>query len=143
MLGFWKQMSKTLDPFHFLLLSVAGWMNQKQQYAIEYLREENRVLRAQLGGRRLRFTDHQRRTMAVKARLLGRKMLAEMATIVTPQTLLGWHRKRIGTNMTVARAAAPAGRRQGKGSKSWSCVWRRTIVAGVCTNSGRAVESRP
>jgi hypothetical protein len=38
MLGFWKQMSKTLDPFHFLLLSVAGWMNQKQQYAIEYLR---------------------------------------------------------------------------------------------------------
>jgi hypothetical protein len=79
MLGFWKQMSKTLHPFHFLLLSVAGWMNQKQQCAIEYLREENRVPRAQLGGRWLRFTDDQRRSLAVKARLLGRKMLAEMA----------------------------------------------------------------
>jgi hypothetical protein len=86
-------MPKTLDPFRFLLFAVAGWMNQQQQHAIEYLREENRVLRAQLGGRRLRFNDDQRRSLAVKARLLGRKMLAEMATIVTPQTLLGWHRK--------------------------------------------------
>jgi hypothetical protein len=88
-------MSKTLDPFRFLLFAGAGWMNQKQQHAIEYLQEENRVLRAQLGGRRLRFTDNQGRSLAVKARLLGRKMLAEMATIVTPQTLLGWHRKLI------------------------------------------------
>src|SRR5450432_2378533 len=84
-------MPKTLDPFRFLLFAVAGWMNQKQHHAIEYLREENRILRAQLGGRRIRFTDDQRRSLAVKARLLGRKMLAEMATIVTPQTLLGWH----------------------------------------------------
>jgi hypothetical protein len=90
-----ETMPKTLDPFRFLLFAVAGWMNQQQQHAIEYLREENRVLRAQLGGRRLRFTDVQRRSLAVKARLLGRRMLAELATIVTPQTLLGWHRKLI------------------------------------------------
>ena len=82
-------MPKTLDPFRFLLLAVAGWMNQQQQHAIEYLREENRVLRAQIGSRRLRFTDNQRRSLAVKARLLGRKSLAETATIATPQTLLG------------------------------------------------------
>jgi putative transposase len=88
-------MPKTLDPFRFLLFAVAGWMNQQQQHAIEYLREENRVLRAQLGGRRLRFTDNQRRSLAIKARLLGRKVLTETTTIVTPQTLLGWHRKLI------------------------------------------------
>jgi putative transposase len=88
-------MPKTWDPFRFLLLAMAGWMNQQQQHAIEYLREENQVLRAQLGGRRLRFTDDQRRSLAVKARLLGRKMLSEMVTIVSPQTLLGWHRKLI------------------------------------------------
>jgi hypothetical protein len=46
-----------LDPFRFVLISIAGWMNQQQQQAIEYLREENKVLREQLGGRRLRFTD--------------------------------------------------------------------------------------
>jgi hypothetical protein len=43
-----------LDPFQFLLVAVAGWMNQHQQHTMEYLREENRVLREQLGGRRLR-----------------------------------------------------------------------------------------
>src|ERR1700676_5593053 len=88
-------MPKTLDPFRFLLIAVAGWMNQRQQHAIEYLREENRILRAQLGGRRLRISDDQRRSLAAKARLLGRKMLAEMATIVTPDTLLRWHRRLI------------------------------------------------
>jgi putative transposase len=66
----------TLDPLRFLLLSVAGWMNQQQQHVIEYLREENRVLRAQLGNRRLRFTDEHRRSLSAKARLIGRKLLA-------------------------------------------------------------------
>ena len=84
-----------LDPFRFVLISVAGWMNQHQQQAIEYLREENKVLREQLGGRRLRFTDQQRRRLAAKAKGLGRRALAAVATIVTPETLLAWHRKLI------------------------------------------------
>ncbi len=50
-----ETMPKMLDPFRFVLIAVAGWINQQQQHAIEYLREENRVLRAQLGNRRLRF----------------------------------------------------------------------------------------
>jgi hypothetical protein len=44
-----------LDPFQFVLVAVAGWMNQRQQQTLEYLREENRVLREQLGDRRVRF----------------------------------------------------------------------------------------
>src|SRR3954470_2068366 len=52
-----------LDPFQFLLIAIAGWMNQRQLQVIEYLREENRVLREQLGGRRLRFNDDQRRRL--------------------------------------------------------------------------------
>src|SRR5713101_9727780 len=62
---------------------------------IDYLHEENRVLREQLGGRRLRLTDDQRRRLASRAKGLGRKLLAEVATIVTPETLLAWHRKLI------------------------------------------------
>jgi len=54
-------------------------MNQKQQHAIEYLREENRVLREQLGTRRLRFTDDQRRRMASKAKLVGRRLVNDIA----------------------------------------------------------------
>jgi putative transposase len=84
-----------LDPFRFLLIALAGWMNQRQLLMIDYLREENRVLREQLGGRRLRLNDDQRRRLAARAKRLGRKVLAEVATIVTPQTLLAWHRKLI------------------------------------------------
>jgi hypothetical protein len=86
-------MSGVLDPFRFMLIAVAGWMNQRQLRVIAYLREENRVLREQLGGRRLRLNDDQRRRLAAKAKGLGRKLLAEMAIIVTPETLLAWHRK--------------------------------------------------
>jgi len=78
-----------------VLIAVAGWMNQSQLQVIDCLREENRVLREQLGGRRLRLNDDQRRRLAAKAKGLGRKLLAEVATIVTPETLLGWHRKLI------------------------------------------------
>src|SRR5262245_26170247 len=87
-------MPNILDPFRFLVIAVAGWMNQKQQHAIEYLREENRVLREQLGTRRLRFTDDQRRRLATKAKLVGRR-LQDIANIVTPDTLLAWHPKLI------------------------------------------------
>jgi len=70
-------------------------MNQRQLEIIDYLREENRVLREQLGRRRLRLTDDQRRRLAAKAKRLGRKLLSEVATIVTLETLLAWHRKLI------------------------------------------------
>src|SRR3989442_14289300 len=83
------------DPFSFLVLSVAGWLNQRQQQVIEYLVEENRVLQGQIGNTRMRFNDDQRRRLAAKAKKLGRKVLAEVATIVTPEILLAWHRKLI------------------------------------------------
>jgi hypothetical protein len=81
-------MPRMLDLFQFLLVSVAGWMNQCQQQAVEYPGEENRVLREQLGDRRVRFNDDQRRRFAVRAKGLGRKLLAEVASLVTPDTLL-------------------------------------------------------
>ena len=78
-------MPMPLDPFRFVLIALAGWMNHRQLQAIEYLREENCVLREQLGERRLRLSDDQRRRLAVKAKGLGRKLLREIATIVTPE----------------------------------------------------------
>src|SRR3954449_8837667 len=69
-------MPTVLDPFQFVLIAVAGWMNQRQLQMIEYLREENRVLREQLGERRLRVTEYQRRRFA-RVTELGRQVLAE------------------------------------------------------------------
>jgi hypothetical protein len=86
-------------------LSVAGWMNQHQQEVIQYLVEENRVLRAQIGNRRMRFSDDQRRRLAAKAKKIGRKLLNEFATIVTPETLLAWHRKLIAKKYAEALTA--------------------------------------
>jgi transposase InsO family protein len=84
-----------LDPLSFLVISFAGWINQRQQHVIEYLVEENRVLREHIGKRRIRFSDEQRRRLAVRAKSLTRKVLVQVARIVTPETLLAWHRKLI------------------------------------------------
>jgi len=54
-------MRPALGPFRLLLISLAGWLSKQQQYVIDYLQEENRVLREQIGGRRLRLDDDQRR----------------------------------------------------------------------------------
>jgi hypothetical protein len=71
-------------PLTFFLLLFSGWINRHQQAVIDYLIEENRVLRAVNGSRRLRLTDDQRRRLAVKGHLLGRRHLAAVAGIVTP-----------------------------------------------------------
>ena len=76
---------------------MAGWMNRKQQMVIEYLLEENRVLREQRDnlakGKRIRFSNAQRRRLAEKGRRLGRQVLMQFATIVTPECIYAWHRK--------------------------------------------------
>ncbi len=79
----------------FLRLILAGWVNRSQQNLIEYLQEENQVLREHVGGRRLRFTDGQRRRLAAKAKAISRKGLFEIGALVTPDTLLRWYRKLI------------------------------------------------
>jgi putative transposase len=74
---------------------VAGWINRHQQQVVAYLVEENRVLIAQLGGRRLRLTDIQRRRLAALAHPLGRNRLKEIVAIATPDTLLRWYKRLI------------------------------------------------
>ena len=83
------------QALQFLVVAVAGWINQQQRDVIDYLQEENRVLREHIPARRLRFTDGQRRRVAAKAKTLGRRALGELETLVTPDTLLAWHRRLI------------------------------------------------
>jgi len=68
-------MHAIFDPFSFFLVSIAGWMNQHQQHVIEYLMEENQVLREQIGTCRMRFSDDQRRRLAAKAKKLAEDCL--------------------------------------------------------------------
>jgi transposase InsO family protein len=100
-------MRMTLDSFRLLLISLAGYLNQQQQEVIDYLQEENRVLHEQLGSGRLRLNDDQRRRLAVRAKKLGRRVLHELATIVTPETLLAWHRKLIARKYDGSKQRGP------------------------------------
>ncbi len=66
------------------------WIGRGQSQAIEYLRAENRVLRARLGHKRVRVADAERRVLAEKGNPLGRKLLGELASLATPETILRW-----------------------------------------------------
>src|SRR6516164_4610006 len=85
-------MARLSYPLQFFVVALAGWINQQQRDVIDYLQAENRVLREQLSPRRLRFTDDQRIRLAAKAKLLRRWVLQEIGSIVSPDTLLAWHR---------------------------------------------------
>ncbi len=80
-------------PLHIVIASLAGWMNRRQGEALDYLIEEDRVLEEQLEGRALRLTDDQRRRLAAKGKRVGRRLLMQVATIVTPDTILRWHHR--------------------------------------------------
>ena len=97
-----------MDPMRFVLICIAGWMNRNQQDVIEYLQEEVRVLRDQLGPNRLRFTDNQRSRLARKAKKIKFGELKKIANVATPQTLFAWHRR------LVAKKYDSSGKRMGR-----------------------------
>ncbi len=93
-------MDNLILPWHLIVISLAGWLNRHQQAVTDYIKEENKVLKEQLGGKRLKLNDDQRRRLAVFGKTLGRKALSEVATVVTPDTILGWHRQLIARHWT-------------------------------------------
>ena len=86
-------MVASLFPLQYLIAILALWLNRHQQEVIDYLKEENRMLTAKLGGRKLQFSDAERRRLAIRAKAVGRKLLSQLDTLVTPDTLLRWHRE--------------------------------------------------
>ena len=101
-----------MNPLALVVTCVAGWMNRHQQVVIEYLQEEVRVLQEQLG-RRPRFNDDQRRRLALKAKTVGRQGLRRFAHIVTPDTLLAWHRRLVARKYDSSKARKPGRGRPG------------------------------
>src|SRR5215471_7472602 len=91
----------------FLLMVVSGWVHRHQLTVIEFLQAENRLLKEKLGGKRLRFTDAERALLARKARAVGRKALLQLDTIVSPATLLRWHRRLVAQKWNFVHGRGP------------------------------------
>ncbi len=85
-------MNFVLQPFQLYLVILSGWIHRQQQEVIDYLRTENQVLKETTGKKRILLTDDQRRRLAVKGKILGRKRLEDVGTLFTPDTILRWHR---------------------------------------------------
>jgi transposase InsO family protein len=103
-------MKFVLQPWQLLLVVLAGWINRQQQDVIEYLRTENQILKESHGKRRIPLTDHQRRRLAVKGKILGREALGEIATVVTPDTILRWHRQLVAQKWDFSHRRTKVGR---------------------------------
>ena len=94
--------------------ALAGWLNRQQRAVSDYLIEENRSLKAQLEERRVLFNDEQEMRLAVKAKVLGRRRLDELVTLVTPDTLLAGHRKPIAKNVDLCQEGTGATARRAR-----------------------------
>jgi putative transposase len=99
-----------LQPWQLFVLILAGWINHREQEVIEYLRTENRVLREKIGKKRILLDDDQRYCLAIKGKILGRKMLEQVAMIVTPDTILRWHRELVAAKWDYSGRRKKVGR---------------------------------
>ena len=88
-------MSFVLRPWQLFFLILSGMVNRRQQEIIEFQNAQIRILMDKMGRKRILLTDDQRRVLAVKAKALGRRALMGVTTIVTPDTILRWHRRLI------------------------------------------------
>jgi putative transposase len=132
----------TLALFGF---SWRPWRAQEQSAGIAYLIEENRTLRRQLRGRRLRLTDEDRRRLAVRGQRLGRQVLRQVATIATRDTILRWHRQLIARKWTYARGRSSRRgvlaeiRRLVVRMAEENLTWGYTRIRGALKNVGHRV----
>ena len=92
-----------------LLAYITGTVDQELLLRNEYLATENRILRNQITGR-MWLTNGERKTLAEIGQKLGREALKEVATIVKPDTILGWHRKLVAQTFDGSQQRKAPGR---------------------------------
>ena len=92
-----------------ILAYVTGTVDQELLARNEYLAAENRILKAQLKGR-LKLSDAERATLGEIGHRLGRKALAEVATVARPDTILAWYRKLVASKFDGSKARRGPGR---------------------------------
>jgi len=132
-----------------MLAYISGSVDEELLLRNEYLVVENRILRNQVKGR-LRLNDVERRTLAEIGNRLGKRVLDEVASIVKPETLLGWHRRLVAKKFDGSKNRQYPGRprvdadieelvvRLAKENKSWGY----DRITGALANLGHEVSDQ-
>jgi hypothetical protein len=92
-----------------ILAYVTGTVDQELLARNEYLAVENRILKAPTEGS-VELSDAERRALGEIGNRLGRKALAEVATVARPDTILGWYRKLVARKFDGSKARRGPGR---------------------------------
>jgi putative transposase len=129
-----------------ILAYVTGTVDQELLARNEYLVTENRILKAQLKGR-LKLSDAERAALAEIGHRLGRKVLAEVANVARPDTILAWYRKLIARKFDGSKARRSPGRPRIKREVEQLIVrmakenrdWGYDRIAGALANLGYEV----
>ena len=132
-----------------LLAYITGTVDQELLLRNEYLVTENRLLRNQIKGR-VRLTDGERKTLAELGQKLGKQALQEVAKIVTPDTILAWHRKLVAQKCDGSQQRQSLGRpkidpelealivRMARDNRSWGY----DRIVGALANLGHTVSDQ-
>jgi putative transposase len=132
-----------------MLAYVTGTVDQELLARNEYLAAENRILKAQLKGR-LNLSDVERKMLGEIGHRLGRKALADVATVARPDTILGWYRKLVARKFDGSRARRRAGRPRIKPEVEQLIVrmarenrsWGYDRIAGALANLGHEISDQ-
>jgi putative transposase len=103
-------MNFILQPWQLLFVVFCGWVHRRQTEIIEFQDAEIRSLLQKFGKKRILLNDDQRRLLAVKGKSIGRKALLELTTIVTPDTILRWHRELVAKKWDYSDRRTAVGR---------------------------------
>jgi putative transposase len=133
-------------PLQFLAAWLAVWLERVLQEQVDFLKAENRLLREKLGTKRIRLTDAERRRLATLGRKLGRKGLAAVATIASPETILRWYRELVAKKYDGSERRGP-GRPKKRGEIAELVVrmarenetWGYTRIKGALQNLGHKI----
>ena len=132
-----------------MLAYVTGTVDQELLTRNEYLAAENRIMKAQLKGR-LKLSDAERSVLGEIGHRLGRKVLADVAAIARPDTVLGWYRKLVARKFDGSKARRGPGRPRIKQEVEQLMIrmasenrdWGYDRIAGALANLGHEVSDQ-
>src|SRR6267142_1518059 len=132
-----------------VLAYVTGTVDQELLARNEYLAAENRIMKVQLNGR-LKRSDAERGVLGEIGHRLGRKVLADVATIARPDTILGWYRKLVARKFDGSKARRGPGRPRIKREVEELIIrmasenrdWGYDRIAGALANLGYKISDQ-